>query len=119
MDSDTSLMYRMLPQLIQRRVPKIPSLQRSLSWSSRASSVSYPSTPLIRPSSSASDQSETPPPSYRSSRRYSRVDLASAVPSSELRERLVSISYGHQDGGADAGDGTGIDWKYADQGAYE
>lgn len=64
-DSDTdetvlSLLYTTLPNILQRRLPKLRSI--------RASIYTGPKTPIRSrsPSSTASTSSESPPPSYRS-----------------------------------------------------
>lgn len=118
MESDASLVYKFLPQLLQRRMHRIPSLRRTISWSSKPEpTLAFTPFTTSRPSTADSDSSCTPPPSYRTSRTPSRHDITSgtSTPAAGQLGRL-SITYGVPEGSHVEQASSGIIWKYADQG---
>ncbi|KAK3117038.1 hypothetical protein LTR53_001992 [Teratosphaeriaceae sp. CCFEE 6253] len=119
-----SLLYSALPDLIQRRIPRIPSLRRT------ASRYRTP-TAVHRPDDSDSDAA-TPPPSYRTSARTSLDGPATSDDDDDDDEQetfhSLPPSRPTTSGSATptptpaspltpAGDGdSGVQWKYAKQG---
>lgn len=107
-----SLLYRTLPALLQKRVQKVPSLRRSLSWASKPTTPHPGASPPIE-----SDGTVTPPPSYRcSDASLSWPDGAPATATLAARPSCAASASGCCATAGGAEDGSAIDWKYADQG---
>jgi hypothetical protein len=108
-----SSLYTSLPQVLQRRVPKIPSLRRTASRYGKSTSLHRRDPSDV---SCASTLSITPPPSYRTSRRTSvyQTDEEDAEAYSSLASSPSSA--GSKTLALEVEVESGVRWKYAKQG---
>ncbi|TKA67138.1 hypothetical protein B0A55_09324 [Friedmanniomyces simplex] len=117
-DAAASLFYTVLPTLIQRRVPKIPSLRRTASTYRKAAA---PTAHERDDSDSSSESSVTPPPSYHTSARTSVIDAEYDAADTDASHSFPPSSRPTTSGSAaptyhtHQGD-SGVQWKYAKQG---
>ncbi|KAK0923999.1 hypothetical protein LTR91_016366 [Friedmanniomyces endolithicus] len=111
-----SLLYTVLPTLIQRRVPRIPSLRRTGSRYTKAATPAH-----HRDSSDASSEgSLTPPPSYRTSAQTPELDpedtdIDPEEPFQSFPPSRPSTSGSSTPQHLNQSD-SGVQWKYAKQG---
>lgn len=110
-DADTpSLLYAILPPIVQRRIPKLRSLRQTAGTYGRP-------TAHARSTSDASDASMSPPPSYRTSARTSICEsdddepavFRSLPPSRPSSSGSATPAYREETE-------SGVRWKYAMQG---
>ncbi|KAK1818488.1 hypothetical protein LTR12_007047 [Friedmanniomyces endolithicus] len=111
-----SLLYTVLPTLIQRRIPRIPSLRRTGSKYTKAATPSH----LRDDSDSSSEGSFTPPPSYHTSARTPLSDLEDTdvdpeEPFHSFPPSRPSTSGSSTPQHLNQSD-SGVQWKYAKQG---
>ncbi|KAF2099631.1 hypothetical protein NA57DRAFT_75133 [Rhizodiscina lignyota] len=109
----SSTIYNMLPTLVKRRIPRLPSLRRSVSFTAKSTSV------YGLPSSSSDSRSVTPPPSYRS-RNTSQSNLSDFTTlSMSIKEQVPSRPSSSSSGDtlfSRLDESSGVNWKYAEQG---
>ena len=135
-ETQPSMLYNILPAVVQNRLPQLPSIRRSISSIREIGSrAMHTKSKSIIDTDSESSGSETPPPTY-TSRRTSRWGSDGNV---DNRISMMSTDTEEMDyrDGRDVGDDvsdrpmssmstpppftvseslTGINWKYANQG---
>ncbi|KAK4948840.1 hypothetical protein LTR10_012213 [Elasticomyces elasticus] len=114
-DSETaSLLYSALPVLLQRRLPKMPSLRRTAGKYSKPIAVNRSQDP-----DSEDESNTTPPPSYHTTARNSMIEADEDEEDVEAFHSLPpsrpSSSGAATPSKALCGD-SGVQWKYAKQG---